>query len=572
MSLSLHNLRYKIVAAAVAKGAVRHASRIPGVQEIAVHAADRLHPAGTAVSSYRGIAAGLLRDVLGAEAAGDALAYDTVAGLIPAESAEPLPDLELLKASAEESLSAGALVALAAACRASYVADFETSAEAYERAFAANPKDLRAVEGTLVSGARSHYDWSRIWTVARTLVPRRGPLQDGTTFWEVMDSLFMGASAAGNGAEHSGVIEPNAEQVQRAAAMIEPHAAQIRRLNQLLIETLAVRFQLLGAFRAGARLRQLMAQNRIDELRGIPLESALWLKHLLGAYAFLEDDRLHRAVARPPVASSDPQVARQVEKLRADVAFWDGDPAPLQDHAAARRREAESWGAERPCEWDMSELVAGRRVAVVGPASGGEASGELIDSYDVVVRTNLRKSLPQEERSRVGSRTDLSYYAALDLVRHWDDVAQLAAEGQLGLAVSRPHLLPAAQPLPDWLRIARFEFGLYFRGAPLGIQRILYDLLQFGPAEIGLFHADFYAGSRTAAPGYRDDALRFGPHSQANDPVVMHDLSFEFRLTQRLVRSGHLHPYGTAAEVLALSTEEYLTRLEERSPLRGALG
>ena len=72
------------------------------------------------------------------------------------------------------------------------------------------------------------------------------------------------------------------------------------------------------------------------------------------------------------------------------------------------------------------------------------------------------------------------------------------------------------------------------------------------------------------APGYRDDALQFGPHSQANDPVVMHDLSFEFRFTQRLVRAGLVTPYGTAAEVLGLSAEDYLQRLETRSPLAGS--
>ena len=574
MSLSLHHLRYKIAAAAVIKGAVRRTSRVPGARGLVAQAADRLRPGGEATGSYRGLAAGLLKDALGEDTGGEALAYDAVAGLVPAGAADSVPDVEHLRAQAEEDPSAGVLIALAAALRKSYVADFEASAEAYERAFEANPADLRAVEGALVSGARSHYDWPRIWAIAGVLKPRKGALGAGprpaglrkrlsrflpqglgssgigARFWDTMGALFT--------------PDPEPVFVERAVELLEEQAEHIPSLNQLLIETLAVRLQLLGRFRTGARLRESMARNRIRELHGIPVESALWLKHLLGAYAFLDDDRLHRTAARPPLDLLGPQALRQTEKLRADVSFWDGEVKPLQAHAADRAEESRAWGITMPGEHAMENLVAGKRIAVVGPAAGEADCGELIDSYDVVVRTNLRRPVPQEHHSRTGSRTDLSYYAALDLMRHWDDVGRLAAEGHLLLAVTRPHLLPVVQPVPEWLRVARFEFGLYFRGAPLGIQRILYDLLQFAPAEIGLFHADFYAGTRTAASGYRDDALRFGPHSQANDPVVMHDLGFEFRLVQRLVRAGHVQPYGSAAEVLALGTQEYLARLEDR--------
>lgn len=562
MAVSLHNLRWKIAAAALLKGGVRRVTRLPGARGAVEQLVHRIQPAGEASGSYRGLAAELLRDALGEQAGGEALAYDAVAGLVPAEAPEPAPDLERLRAQVQEDPSAGSLIALAAGLRKSYIADFEASAEAYERAFEVNPADLRAVEGVLVSGSRSHYDWPRIWTVARTLVPRRGPLTTGSVFWEAMDPLFAETEP------DDGVGAPTPEQLHRAAGLIEPHAEQIRDLNQLLIETLAVRFQLLGAFRAGTRLRELMAQNRVKELRGIPLESALWLKHLLGAYAYLEeDDRLSRASRRPPVDTADPLTARRVEKLRADVALWQGDASVLQGHSQARDEQVRAHGIEVPAEQSMRGLVEGARVAVVGPAGTGEDLGEVIDSYDVVVRTNLRKPLNPEDAAQIGSRTDLSYYAGLDLVRHYDDVAQLADAGHVKLVVTRPHCVPAFTDAPAWLRIAQFEFGLYFRGAPMGIQRILYDLLQFAPAEMALFHADFYAGSQTVAPGYRDDALRFGPHSQANDPVVMHDLSFEFRLTQRLVRAGHVQPHGAAAEVLALSTQEYLTRLEERSPL-----
>lgn len=562
MAVSLYGLRYKIAAAAVVKAAARRGARLPGARSAVTAAAQRLQPEGEATGSYRGLAAGLLQEALRGDAGGEALNYDAVAGLVPAPEPERPPQVETLRAAAEHTGAAADLIALGAACRKSYIADFEASADAYAQAFAANPKDLRAVEGVLVSGARSHFDWPRIWAVAGTLKPARGPLAASTSFWDAVDPLFGPA--------------PDAAALTRAQEALSRHQNDIGSLHQLLIEAIAERVQFLGGFGAGARLRGLMAQNRVQELRRIPLESALWLKHLLGAYAWLEQDRtLLRTAARPPVDTSDPAVARQVEKLRADVALFGGDPEPLRVHAAQRAEEAAAWGAALPAEQRMAELVAGRRVAVVGPAAGGQEFGdqnlgELIDSYDVVVRTNLRRPLDPERSAQIGTRTDISYYAALDLIRGYDQIAQTVESGQVQLAVTRPHCLPAFEHPPSWLRFAPFEFGLHFRGASLGIQRILYDLLQHGPAEIGLFHADFYAGEETLAPGYRDDALQFGPHSQANDPVVMHDLSFEFRFTQRLVRAGLVTPHGTAAEVLGLSAQQYLQRLEDRSPLSGS--
>ena len=158
----------------------------------------------------------------------------------------------------------------------------------------------------------------------------------------------------------------------------------------------------------------------------------------------------------------------------------------------------------------MRALVEGTRVAVVGPAATQEQLGELTDSYDVVVRTNLRAPIPAEDAPRSGARTDPAYYSGLDLMRHRTEVQHLVEQEHLRLAVTRPHCLPGFAEEGPWLRPAAMEYGLYFRGAALGILRMLYDLLQFSPAEVALFHADFYAGKEATAAGYRDGATAFG--------------------------------------------------------------
>ena len=42
----------------------------------------------------------------------------------------------------------------------------------------------------------------------------------------------------------------------------------------------------------------------------------------------------------------------------------------------------------------------------------------------------------------------------------------------------------------------------------------------------------------------------------------MHDLSFEFRTVSRPAAAGLIQPHGAAVEVLTLTEEEYLRRLE----------
>jgi len=59
----------------------------------------------------------------------------------------------------------------------------------------------------------------------------------------------------------------------------------------------------------------------------------------------------------------------------------------------------------------FTEYVRDKRVIIVGPASYlvGKCMGELIDSYDIVVRLNKSIPLPDELKKDVGTRTDILY-------------------------------------------------------------------------------------------------------------------------------------------------------------------
>ncbi len=551
MAVSLHGLRWKIAAAAVFTRTARRVGRAPIAARLISATANRLEPADQEVTgSYRGIAAGLLRRTLPAEETEEGIVYDSVAGLVRG-TPEPPSDAAELSARAERSPSAGNLLAAASAHRRPYVSDLAAAAEYYERAVRANPKDLRAVEGVLTIGSRTHFDWPRIWNVVQLLIPRRGRLRRGTELWQAIGGIFEQT--------------PRDDAVDRALSQLQEHQHRLPLLHQLLLEAIAARLHFLGQFSAGTRLREAMAHNRVRELVGIPLESGIWLKHLLGAYAYLEEDhRLEATALEPPVDLTDARTRIQAEKLAADAALMAGDAEPLRTHAIERRAQVQLPGDDL-----MSGLVTGRRVAVVGPA-GGDGLGELIESYDVVVRT---RHTPAGEKEHAGSRTDIAYYAGRDLLRDYQEVSETAESGTIQLAVTRPFFVeaPLLEQWPEWLRAARFEHGLYFRGAAQGVQRIIYDLLQFHPAEIAVFNADFYAGQSLAAEGYRASYSAFGPNNQTNDVVAMHDVAYEFRWTRQLSRSGLITAHGTAAEVLGLSVEQYLRRLEAGPLGQGAV-
>ena len=585
MALSLHGLRMKIAAAAVVRYGAGRASALPAGQRAVLGAARRIQPGAQdeESGSYRGLLAQMLRESATGENRGaeQGLVYDPIAGLVSGpvasardtaaaqerydqDPADPAAQwrlgralfaagqtgrgLELMEAAAAARPTAATLLALAAACRKPYIGRFEQAFALYQQALALNPNDLRAVEGIINTGARSRFDWPLIWAGAAKLKPTRGPLA-APQLWAQVEPLFT--------------QEPTESEVAAAEAALQAVSRQAHRLHQLLLEVLIVRLQFLRRFRLARDLRDAMARNRIKELRGIPLESALWLKHLLGGYAQL--DQLSKAAAiatRPPVHAATELSRFQLEKLRADVALMTGDAGPLQAHAATRR-------AQFPLPGDsaMLELVQGRRVAVVGPAATTEEFGALVDSYDVVVRTRARGRVTPEEARRGGSRTDIAYYNGRDLGAMWQDAGRAAEDGELRLAVARPFYATLVDSAPDWLRFTRSEFGLYFRGASLGLQRMIYDLLQFAPTEIALFGADFYAGARSYPPGYRTHD-GFGPDSPLNDIVMVHDLVFERRLMQAFCATGLLTPHGVAAEVLELTDAQYIDRLERGTGLR----
>lgn len=186
----------------------------------------------------------------------------------------------------------------------------------------------------------------------------------------------------------------------------------------------------------------------------------------------------------------------------------------------------------------------------MGPADTGDTLGETIDGFDLVVRAQYDPVFVSSSPSPLGSRTDVTYYSGRDPSAALGELSGVVESGGLKLVVARAgdytrHAELLGEDDAPLLRFYRYECSLYFHGRPLGVLRMVYDLLQFQPAEIGLFNIALYSGKRWFAEGYRArEQSVFGPHSIMNDLLIVHDLLTDFRFLKAVKRSGVLVGYG----------------------------
>lgn len=439
--------------------------------------------------------------------------------------------------------------AIGAAYRRPHVAHFDKALSAYERAFQLNTKDSRALAGILNIGARGTMDWPRLWRHARSLELKnnQSPYQD-EEFRQHLDQVFMGTASS--------------EEVGHTLRAIETKAMQDRYLHRSVMGFVATRLQFMGHLSAGYDLRAEIAQK--DTVgAATDLQS---LRRLLKATVYVDDFEQAAALSNPRFwPEKDSALQRKHEKFHAEAHLLLGDVERYLEYSARVRQLSPLRGDNT-----MEELVRDKRVAIVGPVDSGDKLGKVIDEFDVIVRPRFVPTFVAQYPEAMGSRTDVVYINGQDIQSDIPEMAEAVEEGSLQLAVARPlsYRQNRHRDLP-WLRFYRQDFGLHFHGFALGMQRFAYDILQFAPAEIGIFNSDMYTSGDAFAEGYRPDKDQgFGPGSIMNDLIVNHDLKFDFKYMQALQRTGIVRAYGIVEEVLSLTSGEYVAALESRGALR----
>lgn len=465
--------------------------------------------------------------------------------LATGKAAEAISHLET---AVEQQPSADLFATIASAYRRPDVARFDRAFEYYSQALELSAGDERALEGLTTCGLRHGVSWTAIWAKIR---PIESSGRIDSAFIRSCDLLFAESRSGGAVRRHlnSGLVQSIVRDV-RCSATLDLLVARVQFAGEL-----ALGYSLRTAFAERDAHRASLGASSSNEVRR-SLAARTYSGHTTDALRLV-----NTPVLQARMGKKDPV---QLAKLRADVALFNGDIKPLVQF----RQHLESLGRLQG-EGLMSELTNGKRVAIVGPASTVETYGRLIDEFDVVVRPNFQPQILAEKPEQFGSRTDITYYSGQDLSRTVSNVSAIADRGDLKLVVARPFSVSAVPNDFPWLRFMRHEYSMYYRGTPQGISRIVYDILQFLPEEIVLFNVDFYSGASAYAAGYRSPALNASGAGSSfiNDMLVVHDLSYEFRLMQAMQGTGLFRGEGIAGEVLDMEPDEYIHILETRSVL-----
>lgn len=180
-------------------------------------------------------------------------------------------------------------------------------------------------------------------------------------------------------------------------------------------------------------------------------------------------------------------------------------------------------------------FLKGKRVVLVGPASTlrGKATGEFIDSHDVVVRVNHAWPLPEQYAADIGTRTDVIYHN-LSLTHsklRKKDIPRMVEDGVLWLVSTHPLNNPSRgkrlRPR-HFLRLnkGRIRFrtlSMKFRhkirkkvGGPNAGLLAMVDLLRHDIQSLYVTGFSFYTTGYLEYPGYRkiSPKMSFRWHNQ----------------------------------------------------------
>jgi hypothetical protein len=213
-----------------------------------------------------------------------------------------------------------------------------------------------------------------------------------------------------------------------------------------------------------------------------------------------------------------------------------------------------------PLSESYQQIIAGKSVAVVGPSASQGRSGPEIDSFDVIVRTNVFDHTIFDPMVS-GSRTDVSYYNVFSQRAKRSEILTLLSSGALKHVVHTMQLKRPVAKLYEmggtfhYVRKTPMLFGATWRLT--GVQRIVADLLPYGPARIKLFNCDFYSGRIPYLDGYQ-----FQKTPILKD-LAQHDLLESFRFTECLFKRQRIEADALAAGLLSGGEDRYISMLDE---------
>ena len=198
--------------------------------------------------------------------------------------------------------------------------------------------------------------------------------------------------------------------------------------------------------------------------------------------------------------------------------------------------------------------ISGKTVAIVGPADSDEFSGAEIDSFDVVVRLNVKnlESSDDSDYAKIyGSKTDVAYYSSLAKKTNF-----ALLENTLSFAVVPEGMADSINYSNKILIRGRTHTPDFVNGSPNMIPIAIFDLLNFSPSYIKVFKCDFYSGKKI----YRDNYFQ-GTSMTNIINLALHDQLSQLSFVKNVYNSGLIDADEACSKVLKMQPEEYFSIL-----------
>lgn len=210
-------------------------------------------------------------------------------------------------------------------------------------------------------------------------------------------------------------------------------------------------------------------------------------------------------------------------------------------------------------------LIAGKTVAVVGPALTESVRGSEIDSFDLVVRISYRGSNTIYDTSRFGSKTDVAYYGNVfsDAISKHGEVDFFK---DLDYAVFKTVRHELQIKIGGFCGARAFHSPNYsfFNGSAHMVQNAIFDLLLYEPSRLKLFNMNFFLSHKTHYPNYSsilnistdNEWKQYGRHAN-------HKYLSSLNFTRNLYNKDVIECDDECRRVLMLSDEEYMSKMFE---------
>lgn len=218
--------------------------------------------------------------------------------------------------------------------------------------------------------------------------------------------------------------------------------------------------------------------------------------------------------------------------------------------------ENKSWRYFGEKDKNYKKIVAGNRVAIVGPLTDENKFVNEINSFDIVVKINVI-DLKMLKNSKI--RTEIIYNTNPVMQKFATRYHGCIIDTPLAIICKDSHFYNNLKGQALFRSMPNLN-AFTFNGGLNMLQRVIIDLTRFDPSQIKVFGSDLYASldySKNYQAGVHKDKYKY----YANQ-LVQHDLISQFIVMKHLHRFNCFIGDKRLEDIITLSLDEYLIRMQ----------